>query len=212
MRVLSIDFDWVMEPCIEVYNDFSRARHVIGAKGAWEDIEQKIPMIHQLGLEMDYKKYQELYYLIMGVIQENPNIKIAIRSEHDMIIPIIKSYFSSKDYTLSLINVDHHHDLGYVGDTYEECGCANWVMHLARDKNIPHLSYQWIHNTNSEMGQHESIPCSLMENNSTQLVNIDIANIDLLFLCSSWEWVPMKYGPLFDILQNIIRRKSVNII
>jgi hypothetical protein len=62
------------------------------------------------------------------------------------------------------------------------------------------------------MSKNESIPCSLTENNSTQLVNIDIANIDLLFLCSSWEWVPMKYGPLFDILQNIIQGKSVNII
>ena len=212
MKILSIDFDWVMEPCIEVYNDFSCGRNVTGPAGTWEEIQQKIPMIQKLGLEMDYKKYEELYYIILNTIQSNPNLKIAIRNTHDEIVPIILTEFDESNYNLSIINIDHHHDLGYANDNYQNCGCANWVMYLQRHKKIPSLSYQWIHNNNSEIRCNESVPKNLIEKNSTQLSNIDITDIDILFLCGSWEWVPMKYAPLFNILQSVIHEKSVNII
>ena len=212
MKVLSIDFDWVMEPCIEVYNDFACGRNIIGAAGTWDEIQKKIPAIHSLNLEMDYTKYQELYNLILQVIHDNPNLKIAIRLTHDEIVPIILSLFQNTEYNLSIINIDHHHDLGYANDSYQQCGCANWVAYLSRSKQIPQLSYQWIHNLNSEMRYNESIPSTLMQQNSTQLININTTNIDLLFLCASWEWVPLKYGPLFEILHQTICEKGMEIL
>ena len=57
-------------------------------------------MIQKLGLEMDYKKYEELYYIILNTIRSNPNLKIAIRNTHDEIVQLaVQKYFASLNNT-----------------------------------------------------------------------------------------------------------------
>lgn len=212
MRILSIDFDWVMEPCIQAYNLYCRGLHDLGPVGSWNDIKTKIPAIDFLNLEMDYKKFRQLYFFLQDILNKNPNTPVAIRADHDEIIPFVEKYIQdqNEETELTFINIDHHHDLGYQEIKDEKSvvyGCANWVLYFSHCLNIP-VQYKWINNKNSDFFQHTYDNITIHPATPLlETVNIQ-EPFDAIFICASWEWVPIKYQPLFNILVSMIQERG----
>ena len=213
MRILSIDFDWVMEPCIQVYNLYCRGDHDLGPCGSWNDVKKIIPMIDSLNLEMDYDKFRQLYFFVQDVLIQNPNTPVTIKMNHNEIIPFIEQHITADTTSLELINIDHHHDLGYIDSKNNESivyGCANWLLYFNDKLNMP-IKYKWINNQNSELPEntYENIAIHPF---TPYLETINIQDpFDIIFICASWEWVPIKYQPLFNILASMIQERG-NII
>ena len=92
MIVVSIDFDIIMEPSIEFYNNFAGNR----GRDLFRD-----PLLQGCNANLDtYKR------LTIWLIQ-NINCDISFILNHQEIINFIP------DNCDTLINIDHHHDLGY---------------------------------------------------------------------------------------------------
>lgn len=204
MRILSIDFDWVMEPFIQAYNQYSK-QYDSGPDEAWQKIIDAIPAFaFGQSLEMDYNKYMELYFFIRDICTNNLNSYIYIGQNHNEIVPLIKEIHKLKGGTLSIVNIDHHHDLGYHLHDQEEFSkkpydCTNWMYFLTKYYHID--QYIWLHNKNSETTFYHELPKYTQYISLTELADLEhIKEYDLIFICSSYSWVPLKYRPLFNIL------------
>ena len=202
MNVLSIDFDWIMEPTIEAYNSLSHGRDAFGPAEIWRIIQGKIPGFSP---ECDLNKFTDLFFFLKEKVNgiDKDNIKIAFN--HEEIYD-----FLDKDFDVSLYNIDHHHDMGYPQNDSEEnkeralegLGCGNWVSFLNKNKKIK--QYTWIGNHNSNP------PMNIISNDydnfifTTDLNALCSVKFDKIFICASWEWVPLKYRNLFDILISLL--------
>lgn len=204
MKVLSIDFDWVMEPFIQAYNQYSRANKS-GPDETWKIIEAEIPALkYNCNFEMDYEKYANLYFFLREVCKHNPKSYILIGQNHNEIIPAIKKVHHEIGGPLEIINIDHHHDRGYHHNDIEEFkerpyDCTNWLHYLTKYYQVN--KYIWVRNKNSEMQLCHELPKNHEYITLTDLKDLNTNDhYDLIFICSSYDWVPLKYRPLFNIL------------
>ena len=195
MKTVTIDFDIIMRPSIESYNYF------INEDGdSIDQLEQEF--VHFQNCQADLSIYKLLTDFILNVESE----KIFFISSHKDILQFVNE-------SVDLINIDHHHDLGYSNESYSETfeiSCGNWVEQLYRENKIK--SYTWIHNPNSFllMGDQARIDNDLIisdENEMKKYLNNLAQHTDSLIICSSFPWVPSMYRPLFDTWHSICENK-----
>ena len=112
-----------------------------------------------------------------------------------------------KEHKINLYNIDHHHDMGYEGNNgaFDSLGVANWVHFANKDMKLS--SYTWIHNVNSIYPTEELCEQYKRYTHTTDINILNNIQFDKIFLCASWEWVPLKYEPLFDILVSAIDKR-----
>ena len=195
MDVLSIDFDIIMAPVIEYYNNMVPQRD-------WNSIQEENPGL--ITPKADLKHFNYLICLLNKVIKKDTNLYIAFN--HKKILDFLK-----EDKDLNIINIDHHHDLGYHPEgEMENPSCANWVRVLFENNQIK--TYIWAKNVNSQL------PNEVLEQkiNGYDIIIKDLNNLrnkidciefDKIFICLSPEWVPPYYQQLFFGLLDMLNDK-----
>ena len=153
---------------------------------------------------MDLQHYTYLICLLNKVIDENTKIYVAFN--HKMILDFLKD-----DIDLNIINIDHHHDLGYKYDgEMENPTCANWARHLFEENKMK--NYIWANNANSQMPL-DIVADRLKSYNyiveDFNQLKDKIANIkyEKVFICLSPEWVPPYCQTLFFGLLDMLNDK-----
>lgn len=203
MNVLSIDFDVIMAPEINLYN---------GLVGPSENNERTIdtlikdyPMLN--GCRADLGHYQKIVTLIDKVIKEMTAEDIRISYNHEDIKNVLNPLSDVTIYT-----IDHHHDLGYPNpdapkDEDMPCTCANWADFFFKNGTIQ--NYVWLKNSNSDIHPEyiEDKRTEFLDFGEFDVDKMDI-HFDKLFICLSPEWVPAMYHPLFFTLLDIINRQK----
>ena len=115
---------------------------------------------------------------------------------------LIDNTFYDKNEKYNIINIDHHHDLGYGNNAQKgyELNCANWVKHMMDNNQCS--SYMWFRNQDSELngGVDQTDVTSLCTDILlTMDTNLDgLATPDLLCIVTSPQWVPPKFLYLLD--------------
>lgn len=194
MDVLSIDFDIIMAPTIEYYN------HMVPFR-KWEDIQIENPYMYNP--KADLSHYNYLLCLLDKIITKEKDIYVAYN--HKMII----DFLSNVDI-IDIINIDHHHDLGYHLEENEKDNCANWAKQLLKSGKM--RNYIWAKNVNSQLPV-DSIKKELESYNYTiadfNELKDKIADMkfDKIFLCMSPEWVPPYYQQLFYGILDLLNQK-----
>ena len=92
MNVLSVDFDWIMEPSIEAYNHLS-CKQLLGPIQTWEKIKEIIP-----GLEPKFNlnKFHQLYFFLLHKGKELTQKDIYIGLNHSEINLFLQDEVSLK--------------------------------------------------------------------------------------------------------------------
>ena len=187
-NVLTIDFDLIMAPSIELYND------IIGDEEGINEVIQKYPLL-EYTLTADFFIYEALTRGLMILFKKIPADNVYFISNHQDIIPIVGDLEK-----FSLINIDHHHDIAY-GSTkptsfIRQAECGNWVKYLSDLGKIK--EYIWIHNKNSIMPKIGFSKPYLYEDLEIQTIDFNkFENIDKLVICNSPHWVPPNVQALF---------------
>lgn len=189
MNVVSIDFDIIMEPDINLYNDW-----VEGDLGINDYVNE-----HKVleNLKADLYSYEYLTRFLMKAIQKVDAKNVYFIESHETITNFLN------ENSVDLWNIDHHHDIFYEDEEdvtlpLLTCTCGNWVKYLFDRKKV--RKYTWIGNDNSikpddEVEKHyPHEEKRLKETNLNKLTE----QVDILFICRSPEWVPEYYFPLFD--------------
>ena len=223
-KILSIDFDYIMFPCIRLYNDICEG--IENPSITWSNIKYNRGVEDNF-LTYDANAYTTIVKLIKAIVDKDNNIdKIAI-VEHQNIIDILNKYEfnernqpDNKDKELSfkydLLNIDFHHDVLYRAQdrtaikNFNKYNCSNWVGYLFIKDKID--KYTWIKAANSDMYDnrlsgtydikinYESIrllsdPKKFIEEQETKF--------DKIFLCFSPQWVPYQYKHLYDLIVDL---------
>lgn len=187
--VVTIDFDIIMAPSINLYNNLVPAND-------WEKLEED-PYFKLL--KIDGIHYQKIFNYIMRCILVLPKERIHFIEDHGQVVRYIQE-------KCNLINIDHHHDIGYGDDIekQESPTCANWVYYLYKTNLLN--SYTWIHNDNSD-----KLPPNKM---NIKIKTQDLHNFDLdvlnipneLIICLSEPWTPPYIRPLFYTIMDICNK------
>lgn len=186
-NIVTIDFDIIMAPCIDLYNN-------LVPEANWHEL-RNIPQLNVLTADMFI--YQRLTEYLISLLPKLSFNQIHFVYDHE------KATFSMPgNDLLNIYNIDHHHDCGYEDQTpvrEQELSCANWV---AKIKEFGILNnYIWIKNINS----FPAPPHFKLEENFIGGYNFEQIPIpDQLILVLSPQWVPEEFYPLFNLWKIIV--------
>ena len=196
-NIVTIDFDIIMAPSIEIYNNEVPKR-------SWDDL-LKFDQLRLLNADLNH--YKKLTQWLLKIIKYISKENIIIIEDHGQIVKYLKNFNK-----INIYNIDHHHDLGYHLENKEErdkLNCGNWGL-ILKDLNILN-DYHWIKNKNSIL-----LPDNVKEFDffTYDLIEFNLDNLpipDKLIICLSEPWVPPMFRPLFftwlDILNNHYKTK-----
>ena len=117
-NIVTIDFDIIMQPSIESYNVLVDTLYPI------DTIIRDYP--HMDNAQANLYIYQKLTDMIFKTIKRLESDKIIFIMNHHNVLDCINDY-----NTLSLVNIDHHHDLGYKDYNY-----YNNVLDCSQSKGL----------------------------------------------------------------------------
>lgn len=180
-NILTIDFDIIMAPSIDLYND--------GLNGkVWDKIEQNNLIAHLLNA--DNLHYQRLTNFLLFLTNKLNYKQIHFIASHEQIIS-----FLNPNEKHVFVNIDHHHDLGYDKEK-KDLNCGNWGLF------IPQLQhYMWINNLTSTFPMDNQIKYQSCFLKDYDLNNLSIP--DEVFICYSEPWIPTAHRPLFFLWMDL---------
>jgi hypothetical protein len=212
-NILSIDLDYILSPCINLYNDLVIANET--PEKIWEKIETLRNIDKHISYDDENLRYVfNIFTHAISLLKNKKNVKFALN--HDAILFDLASSKYEKD-TFCLYNIDHHHDIFYSPDAKKDVDIfnvstvANWVWYL--DKHHKINQYNWICNTNSFFPETEVKSFGKMDAFTKDKIKhiFDVKEWDYIFVCNSPHWFPKKYEIFFymliDIYENFTKEK-----
>lgn len=188
MNIVSIDFDIIMEPDINLYNNW------VNDSCGIDKFVKDYSLLEYL--KADLNIYEYLTRFLIKVIQKIGYENIFFIKDHNTLI----KYTENKVF--NLWNIDHHHDITYDEENIIapilDPGCGNWIKYLMDYNKIK--EYTWINNKNSISPNEEVLKYYKCQKYLLKEYNLNslVEKIDKLFICQSPEWIPEYYLPLFD--------------
>lgn len=201
MRILSIDFDAIMFPCIRLYNDSCAGQE--SDTQIWEQLEARY------GIK-DFISYDAtLYANIAKVVAKNVKAGatfIPIREHDELVTYLRKNNCMACD--MDIVNLDYHHDIMYHRESiasildFDQWSCADWLGYLLlkNENNIgtwircPGSDYYHPEHSGQDFGER------FIVKNLKDLDEVFEESFDLVFLCLSPQWVPHQYHHLYDVI------------
>lgn len=203
MKILSIDFDTIMFPCIKLYNEYCNGSD--NDTQIWNRLEFEKDISQYF--KYDANVYRNIVHLIFNTVINGAKF-IPIR-EHQMIVDYLKNYDLINE-PLEITNIDYHHDIMYHKDSliqidFDNYSCADWAGYLLNKNNKNLLT--WYRCPGSTF--YDSQLCSFAEDRITVKTITDLLSIDpkydLIFFCLSPQWVPYIYHHLYDLIVDLIQ-------
>lgn len=186
---VTIDFDIIMAPSINLYN-------AMIPNANWDNL---LNNPHYQLLQADFDHYQKIFQYLIRCCQFLPANKIHFINDHSQIIKYITE-------PSCLINIDHHHDLAYQEEAKEDFvitkpNCANWAKYLIDTGKLP-WGITWYNNNNSEIFTNKALANLVTIYDFKYIDPQTIIVPDQLIICFSSPWMPPYMLPLFHILMD----------
>lgn len=201
MNVVTIDFDIIMAPSIECYN------RMIGPTNNC-DVLEEINVLTKF-FEADLHIYKILTEYILSVLSYLDKDNIKFIYNHEDVIKILQE---KNIKNANLVNIDHHHDLGYPPKEESDANnmpfnCGTWV-YIGKKLSLIN-KFTWIRNINSIPPRDlvkDSLDKEYIIQNEIKLLpylNYLKENTDMLIICASFDWVPSIWRELFFTWKSI---------
>lgn len=231
-NVLSIDLDYIMAPCIQLYNNYvgdimnalesEYGKEESGYYGShleefwkWMNDDLYCERFYMF----DNTKFEQVSNLLYSKVEDISDKDIYFAKEHDAILTFLCNDEDKKDYTFNVYNIDHHHDIFYAEEAREKIekyacsGLADWVYYLYDFGKLKH--YYWISNEESKYPLMKTEDYSEFNtiHDIQNILDLDKIHFDYIFVCKSEYYVPLKYHFLFDTMkENVEKIKSTKFL
>ena len=197
MKVLSIDFDYIMYPCIKLYNNLCDGKE--NPTVTWNMIEQ------ERGIEKFLCYDANVLMEIAKVIKKNlkNGAKLIPINNHDEIIQHLNN-----EKIIELLNIDYHHDIIYHSEDinsltdFEKYDCGNWVGYLQLNNFLK--EYTWLKAPSSSLCT-INLPDFHYNILGLKDFNSITDDYDCIFFCLSPQWVPYKYHHLYQLIISLVQ-------
>lgn len=205
-NILSIDFNYIMYPCIKLYNSMCVEKE--NSTVIWKNIESALEIDKFLCYDTD--SLRAIAKIIKSNVESGAEF-IPIQ-EHNEIIKHLENKLDEID-ALDVFNIDFYHDIYYHEEDFTNikyfgaCDSHSWVGNLIYNEKFGDIlkSYRWLKAPNSSI-----FPGELPERVSFEmLMRKDLNNVanefNTVFLCLSPQVVPYKYHHLYDLLVDMFK-------
>lgn len=195
-KILSIDLDYIMFPCIKLYNQFSAGKE--NDTMIWRYITQEVDENY---FYYDAYALQNILNTILRNVKQGATF-VPIR-EHQELVDYLHQLEDFEDLTFDVTNIDFHHDLFYDEEelnqilSFNKYSCANWLGYLYMKDRIN--SATWVKAPNSPWYREEIQYFPIEVKGLGDIQDLD-DTYDYVFLCLSPQWIPEKYQHLYDII------------
>lgn len=207
MKVLSIDFDIIMYPCIKLYNSYARGNE--NPTVIWNNLE------HDMEIDKFMSYDANILHDIAMLMKRNVanGAKLFKIDEHDKIVDSLNKLHPDEKF--DLVNIDFHHDISYSTESnndmknFDNYTCANWVGYLSSKNQLD--TYEWIRASNSDLCG-KNIEDSLgIQYTISRLSRINELGSDFseIYFCLSPQWVPYKYHHLYNLICDMVSSPEV---
>ena len=202
LKILSIDFDYIMYPCIKLYNSYISESE--NTSVLWEHLDKLLEIDKYLNYDADALKL--ITMLVLRNIRNNTEFTPV--TDHEEIVNILKKdeHYSSTKF--DIVNIDFHHDIYYRDEDIAEIkdfgqyNCSDWLGYLYFTDKLERC--RRLKAPNSEIYNGKAKIEILGKKDFTGLTD----NFDRLFLCLSPQWVPYKFHHLYELLCGIFKEVS----
>ena len=202
MKILSIDFDAIMFPCIRLYNEYCYGNE--NATTIWRQLEFDRD-INQY-LSYDANVYKNIGKIIFKNIKNGA--KLIPIQEHQMLVDHLKKY-DLLDLQFDITNIDYHHDIAYNRNSFVEMEfdnytCADWAGYLMALN--PETTLTWVRCPGSSPYNEDikEFTNTITIKRIDEIVDLD-DDYDLIYFCLSPQWVPYVYHHLYDLLIDLAK-------
>ena len=202
MKILSIDFDAIMFPCIRLYNEYCYGNE--NATTIWRQLEFDRD-INQY-LSYDANVYKNIGKIIFKNIKNGA--KLIPIQEHQMLVDHLKKY-DLLDLQFDITNIDYHHDIAYNRNSFVEMEfdnytCADWAGYLMTLN--PESTLTWVRCPGSSPYNEDikEFTNTITIKRIDEIVDLD-DDYDLIYFCLSPQWVPYVYHHLYDLLIDLAK-------
>ena len=202
MKILSIDFDAIMFPCIRLYNEYCYGNE--NATTIWRQLEFDRD-INQY-LSYDANVYKNIGKIIFKNIKNGA--KLIPIQEHQMLVDHLKKY-DLLDLQFDITNIDYHHDIAYNRNSFIEMEfdnytCADWAGYLMTLN--PETTLTWVRCPGSSPYNEDikEFTNTITIKRIDEIVDLD-DDYDLIYFCLSPQWVPYVYHHLYDLLIDLAK-------
>ena len=217
-KILSIDCDFFMKPCINLYNHLVKS----GDSNFTHDYTWK-NIFDELDCERFMSHDEENFNFMLSVI-DGLKCPIYVGLDHHSILKAIDLTYQKTNNEFcgpfDIVNIDHHHDIAYkpqdVRDVFNfDCvSCGDWVSYLEYHDLLN--SYYWICNNNSKP---YDTSLGALRNRPNKLVLIDKEDythkpdqFGLCYISSSLEWIPPTQLEIyFKFIRRLIDKYGDNV-
>ena len=190
-KILTIDFDIIMNPSIEVFNDY---------EGTATEYTTRFDFLGLMPADL------ELYQQLTEFLLTQQNKKIYFMEDHHEIVKLTKG-----DGPFELVNIDHHHDLGY-GDNIRwnapvrEIETGNWVHKLWELNRV--TKYIWLKDQTS-IDPPARANKFITEKHYVYTYDLtQLSDVVAIYISHSPEWIPAYYEPLYEIWTKLFKNAS----
>ena len=206
-KILSIDFDIIMYPCIKLYNGDVDGDD--NPTDLWRDLEDEYGLENYNILTYDTKVLKE----ITKLISHNKTKPIHFIQEHQEIIDHLKTTPGWNEDQYDIYNIDFHHDMWYRDTDFadilkqDEYNCSDWLGYLFLTKRASNIT--WLRAPNSEDLDIKPYGGNIKINTLRirEFYKLYDLNFDEIYFCFSPQWVPQKYRIFYDMIQIMIQEK-----
>ena len=196
-KIVTIDFDIIMHPSIDIYND--------------SDLTvDEFLLKHEstLGwMAADLELYRELTNFILSFDYD----KIKFIYDHHDIVEEIENITEK----IELYNIDYHHDIGYNDKVWtiklQDYDEGNWVRKLWENNKLK--SYTWLrHYNSSDVSEKDKKFLTdkhfLIDESFIKAYMLDdLKDADELYISRSSPWVPSYYIHLYELWEDLTNMK-----
>lgn len=201
MNIVTIDFDIIMHPSLNLYNNLIDDENTIQSILLANKDANFVP-------NSDLFLYDYLTEYVLKCLKRLPENRVFFIDDHNDVLDLFEEEnFPREEF--NVINIDFHHDIAYddedVEHMIEEADCGNWVKYLF-ENNPKFKQYVWVKSEESLEYEPEWIFKKRVNVHDIKKYNLDslAKTTDYLFLCRSPEWVPLKEQQLYETWINIV--------
>lgn len=196
-KILTIDFNIIMYPCIQLYTNSNNDNEYIN----WEILQKQLNINNFLGY--DANTLELLAILIHNAYKNNIPI-VALKNQSELITILNDDNENNKDVNYDITNIDFFSDICDNENDIVNCDMFDkfydhtWIHYLQIKNKTNNLT--WIKAPNSPLPQlsttifKEILPLSTLK-------SIDISTYDKIYLSLSPNIIPYNFYHLFKILK-----------
>ena len=204
-KILTIDFDIVMYPCLQIYNDY-----VSGNANPTENWEY---LKRERGIE-PFMRYDAKTLMLIGrIINKQRNVHNAhffVCSEHQEVVDNLKLSDTFNEDKFDIVNIDFHHDIWYRPEdknillSFDDYNCSNWLGYLILKEKTESVQWYGAHNSSNFFdNEYKNGELPYTRYRLDELSELENIAFDEVYFVLSPQWVPYEFCHLFDLIINL---------